>query len=136
MAVVVVVVIVVEVVVQVVLISSSMCSSGSSNNSVGTISNITINIHFQIVQGLDRFKIYLDYYQELSKDYTTKCIKLCVTSSPTGKPRCNLNTTTGYATASFRPGSTLSYPRPNTLWYSFSKWEVSLAAAQLQSITK
>ena len=79
-----------------------------------------------MTHGKGKLFVTLDEYQEQAKDRTTKCIKICVTTSPSGFPRCNLNATTDTTISYFlRPGYT-SYPVNPAHNFNFNQWEVRI----------
>ncbi|XP_046842813.1 protein draper-like [Xenia sp. Carnegie-2017] len=67
------------------------------------------------------FYVELEFYEEKGNDWTTKCIKLCVTTSPSGFPKCNLKSTTGVTKVD------LTHKRISPLYrrylFPFSDWE-------------
>ena len=78
---------------------------------------------FQGIHSQGNFYVELEFYEEKGNDWTTKCIKLCVTTSPSGFPKCNLKSTTGVTKVD------LKHKRISPLYrqylFPFSDWEVS-----------
>lgn len=84
---------------------------------------VMISVLFKVARCSGKLYIYLDNYQELSKNLSTKCIKLCVTSAPVKRFHCYLNSRTGNAKAMFRRGKKIAYPKPNKYDFYFSNWK-------------
>ena len=84
---------------------------------------------YQVTNSQGNLQLNLEYYKEKANDRTTKCIKLCVTTSPSGFPRCNLNTTTGTDIAETlvklrSNGRIKGRPYPKGHTFKFTEWEV------------
>ena len=83
--------------------------------------------HPQVTHTQGQFKVDLSMYYELANDMTAKCIKLCVTTSPSGYPRCNLNSTTDTAavdTIKSVGSKRFGFPHPEAHQFRFVDWEV------------
>jgi hypothetical protein len=80
---------------------------------------------YQVINSQGTLKMDLIDYREKTKDLSRKCIQLCVTTSPSGFLRCNLNTTTGTGIAAVTPrGIGIGFPHPKGIAFKFTQWKV------------
>ncbi|CAB4024953.1 cell division cycle 5, partial [Paramuricea clavata] len=79
----------------------------------------------QVTNSQGTLHLDLDSYSEKTNDLSRTCIKLCVTTSPSGFPRCNLNTTTGTGIAVVTPRRSTGkgYPHPQSYTFKFTEWK-------------